>query len=663
MKRLVIVISALLAVAGIASARDFTVKSPSGNVEVRVTFENRELSWSVKNDGSQLLEPGKISMTLSDGTVLGHSKVMPKAIRRSCDDNLKALVPTKFRIVRDHYNELTLRFGKDWAVAFRAYDNGVAYRFITYYSTPIEVLDEQSEWKLSDAGEWSAYWPNEKSPSYITHCEANFDLKHLSVLASDKANYGDTYAYLPLSMSVSRGPRCVITEADLFDYPNMMLRVGDDCVLRAEFPHVIDEYEMRTDRDVNIVRLADCIARTQGERTFPWRLMTIDDTDAALLENTLAWQLSSPEVPGDYSWLKPGKISWEWWAILNVYGVDFKAGVNTETYKYYVDFAAKYGLEYILMDEGWSKSTLNIMEPKEDLDVQGIISYAKSRGVGVVLWALWTPFVEHAQEIFDTYQKWGVSGIKIDFMQMQDQNMVRFYEMIAQEAAKRHLLVDYHGAFKPSGLQRKYPNAMTFEGVYGMEHDKCSFDISPDHDLKLPFTRMVAGPMDYTPGAVNNATREDFAVRWSHPMSQGTRSHQAALFVAFESPLTMLCDTPSNYYRAPEFTEFISRIPTVWEETVAQEAEAGSHLLLSRRTSDGRWYSAALGSWCAYNLTLDTSFLGEGEWDVTIHEDGVNADVWAEDYKIVRTSVRAGDKLDIRLAQGGGWVAEFVKRQ
>lgn len=453
----------------------------------------------------------------------------------------------------------------------------------------------------------------------------------------------------------------VITEADLFDYPNLMLRAAQGRSLNAEFPHVIDAYEMRTDRDVTVTSLADVIARTSGERSYPWRLMTIG-SDRELLENSLAWQLSSSEVPGDYSWLKPGKISWEWWAMLNVYGVDFKAGVNTETYKYYVDFAAEYGLPYILMDEGWSKSTLNIVEPKEGLDLHEIISYARSKGVGVVLWTLWTPFVNDGiAEILDVYQKWGVSGIKIDFMQMQDQNMVNFYEDIARECCERHLLVDYHGAFKPAGLQRKYPNAMTYEGVYGMEHDKCSYDISPDHDLKLPFTRMVAGPMDYTPGAVNNATREDFAIRWNHPMSQGTRSHQAAIFVVFESPLMMLCDSPSNYYKVPDFTRFISAIPTVWEKTVAQDAVAGEYLLMSRKTTDGRWYSAGLNNWTARVLTLDTSFLESGKWHVTIHKDGVNANSWAEDYKIEHLTIEAGQPLEVNMANGGGWVAEFVK--
>ncbi len=652
MKKTVSLIFALLAVVFTARARDFSLSSPSGDIKAKVSVSSR-IYWSVEYKGEQILEDSQISMTLADGTVLGEGYLRPKAFRHGENNVLTDLVPTKNRQIADKYNELRLRFGKDWSVVFRAYDNGVAYRFETFFDGRVEIKDEVSEWNFVSDNE--VYWVGEKNPDYITHCEANFQQMPLSKVGTD------TYSYLPLSFKTPLRTRVVITEADLLDYPNLFLRSSGEKSLAAEFPHVIDKYVMRTDRDVTITGLADVIARTEGTRTFPWRILTIG-TDRDLIENTLPWQLSSKEVPGDYSWLKPGKISWEWWAALNVYGVDFKAGVNTDTYKYYVDFAAAYGLPYILMDEGWSKSTLNIVEPKEDLDLQEIISYAKSKGVNVVLWALWTPFAqEGVEKILDVYQKWGVAGIKVDFMQMQDQNMVNLYEKIASEACDRHILVDFHGAFKPAGLQRKYPNAMTFEGVYGMEHDKCSYDISPDHDLKLPFTRMVAGPMDYTPGAVNNATRDDFAIRWNHPMSQGTRSHQAALFVVFESPLTMLCDSPSNYYKVPDYTAFIAAIPTVWEKTLCQEASAGEYVLLSRQTGDGRWYSAALNNWTARTLTLDTSFLEKGDWQVTIHRDGVNADIWAEDYVIETKTITAGDSIDITLANGGGWVAEFTR--
>ena len=648
MRKLFAVITLCALAAFSLESKEFLLTSPDGSIELTVS-DIGAFRWSVSRNGETILNPSVIDLTIN-----GFSKEGFKSVKYSShNDIISATVPTKFRWVQDRYNEMVLEYGGGLSLAFRAYDNGVAYRFETAIDSDVEVLGETSEWNLPSGTK--AYWANEKNPDYITHCEAFFKERVLDEVGTE------TYSFLPLSVKTPSGVRAVITETDLFDYPNLMLRSAGAGALRAEFPRVIDAYDMRTDRDVTVRELAPCIARTGGTRTYPWRVLCIGD-DRELLENTLAWQLASPEEPGDWSWLKPGKISWEWWSAINVFGVDFEAGVNTETYKYFIDFAAKYGLEYILLDEGWSASTLNIVECQPNLDLRELIAYGKSKGVGVVLWTLWTPMLADLENILDVYADWGVSGIKVDFMQMQDQNMVNFYERVARECAKRHLLVDYHGAYKPAGLQRKYPNAMTFEGVHGMEHDKDSADISPDHDMVLPFTRMVAGPMDYTPGAVNNATKDDYNPLWYHPVSQGTRSHQVALFVTYESPLMMLCDTPSKYYQAPEYTEYLAKIPTVWEQTVAQEAVAGEYLIISRKTADGRWYSAGLTNWSGRELTLDTSFLGEGEWEAKIHRDGPNANVWAEDYKIETLTVSAGDELPIRMARGGGWVAEFIKK-
>lgn len=648
MRKIILAVLGLALTAGL-SAKDYYVFSPDGSVRVKVS-DGPALVWSVEKESVAVLESGTIGLELKG---IGAPSVVTGLSRVYRDDLLKDLVPTKFAEVRDHYNEMTLTLEDGWSLAVRAYDNGAAYRFITSFEGDVEVLGETSDWKFPEGS--TVYWANEKNPDYITHCEAFFKERELGTVGQD------TYSYLPMSVRTPGGLRAVITETDLFDYPNMMLREGEGAALKAEFPHVIDAYEMRTDRDVTITRLADCIARTPGSRTYPWRVLCVG-TDREILENTLPWQLATPESGADWSWLKPGKISWEWWSGINVFGVDFKAGVNNQTYKYFIDFAARYGLEYILLDEGWSASTLNILECKPELDIRELVEYGKSKGVGVVLWTLWTPMMADLEHTLDLYALWGVAGIKIDFMQMQDQNMVNFYERVAKECSRRHLLVDYHGAYKPAGLQRKYPNAMTFEGVHGMEHDKDSADISPDHDMVLPFTRMVAGPMDYTPGAVNNATKDDYNPLWYHPISQGTRSHQVALFVTYESPLMMLCDTPSKYYQAPEYTEYLSKIPTVWHETVAQEAVAGEYLLISRKTADGRWYSAGLTGWQGRDLVLDTSFLGEGEWEAKIHRDGPNADSWAEDYKIETITVSAGDKLPVHMAKGGGWAAEFTKK-
>ena len=643
MRRILIMLSGLFLMT-MLSAKTYDLVSPDGKVKVAVEIDEG-IEYSLSYGDEEILSPSRIGLEFK-GKQLSYS--VRKVSRRTMDQMHYAVVPVKARENREHCNELKIAFKGNWAVVFRAYDDGIAYRFETSFKDPeVYVADETAAYVFAKDND--VYWANEKNPDFITHCEAFFKEMKLSEIVKEQ------YAYLPVSMKTPEGTRVVITEADMFDYPNMFLFGGQGQTLQAEYPEVILSYDMRTDRDVTITEKADFIARTVGERTYPWRVMTIGD-DRSLLENNLAWMLSSKEYSDDLSWLRPGKISWEWWAMLNVYGVDFKAGVNTDTYKYYVDFAAEYGLEYILMDEGWSASTLNVVEPNPELDLAEIIRYAGSKGVGVVLWTLWTPMMEDMEGILDTYRDWGVKGIKIDFMQMCDQNMVNFYEDVARECFERHLLVDYHGAFKPAGLQRKYPNAMTYEGVYGMEHDKCSYDISPEHDLVLPFTRMVAGPMDYPPGATINATKEDFRERWEHPMSQGTRAHQAAIFIAFESPLTMMCDSPSNYYRNPEYARFLASIPTVWDETVALEAKAGDYLLMARRNGEV-WYVAGLNDWTGRELLATLDFLGEGEYEAEIFSDGVNANRWAEDYRLERVKVRKGEVLPVKMANGGGWAA------
>lgn len=631
-----------------SATNTYSLSSPNKTLQVGIELNGGKLSWSISKSGEDILNLSEIAIDI-DG--IKCDRIL-SAKRKAADEMLEVRVPVKYRHIRDHYNSLTLKMNSGVKVEFRAYNDGAAYRFITSGKGRVSVAGETSEWNFP--AESKAYWAGERNPDYITHCEALFKEQTLGSIGTD------SYSYLPLSLTTPEGTRVVITESDLRDYPNMMLRTDGKGALKAEFPHVIEKFEMRTDRDVTISRLSEHIAHTDRQRSYPWRIAIVG-SDEQILESTLPWQLASPEVKADYSFLKSGKVSWEWWSSVNLFDVDFKAGINTQTYKHFIEFAAEWGLEYILLDEGWSASTLDITHPREDLNLQEIIDYGKEKGVGVVLWTLWTPMWTELESILDVYEDWGVAGIKIDFMQMQDQNMVNFYERVAAECLKRGMVVDYHGAFKPAGLQRTYPNAMTFEGVLGLEHDKDSRDISPGHDMVLPFTRMVAGPMDYTPGAVGNATADDFSILWYHPISQGTRSHQAALFVVYESPLMMICDSPSKYRQAEDYISFISRIPTIWEYTSVQEAKAGEYLIISRRTADGRWYSAALTDWTERELTLDTSFLEKGRWEVLIHRDGINADRWAEDYCLEKMTINAGEAVSLQLAKGGGWVAEFKK--
>lgn len=649
MKRIILLSAALLAVSAALSAKEYTSASPDGKIVLRVST-SPELRWSVSRNGEQLLDASRINMKLSGLTPFGVNPAVRRVVRQAVDTRSEAQVPTKFRELHDRCNELYITFAGDWAVRFRVYDNGAAYRFETMRKGVSVVESETAEFNF--AADCLTLWPREENPDFISHCEAFFDRKHVSEIERGK------YAYLPVYFTSPDGVRMVVTETDLEDYPCMFLFGGNGRKLNAEFPPVVLEARLKegSDRNEEFVVKADYIARTAGTRTFPWRVMTIDPDDRSLLENYLAYQLASPAVEGDASWVRPGKISWEWWHSLTLYGVDFESGVNTATYKYYIDFASLYGIEYILLDEGWSVSTLNIKEPRNEVDLRELIRYGKEKGVGVILWTLWNPMKKDLEGILDTYRDWGVKGIKIDFMQRSDQDMVRFYEEIARAAFDRGLLVDYHGSFKPAGLQRKYPNVMTFEGVYGMEHDKCSTDISPVHDCILPFTRMVAGPMDYTPGATQNANREQFTISWTQPMSQGTCAHQAALYVVFESPLQMLCDSPSHYMRTPEFTRFITAIPTVWDETKGLHASAGEYVAVARRNADN-WYIGAITDWTRRDMEIDLGFLGEGRYKICSFEDGVNAGNYASDFRTVESEVTRNDKITISMAGGGGWAA------
>jgi len=349
-------------------------------------------------------------------------------------------------------------------------------------------------------------------------------------------------------------------------------------------------------------------------------------------------------------------VAWDWWNANNVYGVPFASGLNTATYKYYVDFASAYGLEYIILDEGWSCTTLDVLHPNTELDLKELIRYADARKVGVILWTLWNPLDSALNNTLDTFAAWGIKGIKVDFMARADQYMVNYYERVAAAAAARKLLVDLHGAYKPVGLNRKYPNVLSYEGVRGLENNKWSTDITPVHDVTLPFTRMVAGPMDFTPGAMLNCTKNNFHISFTEPVSQGTRAHQVAMYVLYESPLQMLADNPSNYLKDSSCTRFIAQVPVVWDTTIALEGKAGEYVAVARRNGNS-WYIGAMTNWSKRTLTLPLQFLGSGSYHMQALEDGVNAEKHAADYQIIRQTVSNEDKITIHLSSGGGWAA------
>lgn len=662
MKRLSFVIGLIVSASVASYAGSYTVVSPDKLITVKVET-GKNLTWSVSRAGETLVTPSAIGLDIEGAKVQpGVNPKVKNVSRRAVDEVLHADVPTKFRDVRDNYNELTLKMAGDYSVQFRAYNNGVAYRFVTSRPGEMTVNSETADFNLPEGT--SAYWPTYAlRPNYMSSQESLFSQMPLDSINSDMTGY------LPIYMQTPAGTRVVVTEAGVYDYSNLFLEGTSSDELKGVFPKLIKEKRMKTpeegwgsDRTEIVLDLYPYIAKTSGKRDLPWRIVMIAPDDASLLENYLAWQLSAPSVLEDASWVKPGRISWDWWSNLNLYGpdIDFEAGVNTATYKKFIDFAAKHGFEYILLDEGWSASTRDIKHYKPEVNVEEIIKYGNEKGVGVVLWALWNPLALDIDGTFDIYEKWGAKGVKIDFMDRSDQEMVNFYEAVGRSAADHHLVVDFHGAYKPSGMQRKYPNILTFEGVLGNEYNKgegngWNASVTPDHTLMIPFIRNLAGPMDFTPGAVNNVTREDYHGTFSHPVTLGTRANQTAMFVVFESPLQMICDSPSNYANAPGYAEFLSKIPVTWDETVGIEAQIGDYLVMARRNGD-KWYVAAMNDWTPRDLTVKLDFLPEGKWSMESVADGRNAHRQATDHKFETKTVATGDVLDLHLAPGGGWV-------
>jgi alpha-glucosidase len=636
---------ALASVSGLA-AQDWTVESPDGRT--RVTLEaGPTLTWAVERDGRPILAPSPLSLSLGDGRVLGPDARVRDTSTRSVDAVVRPVVPEKNAEIPDRYEELTLTFEDGWDVVVRAYDEGVAYRFATRFDDSVTVAAEEATWRFT--GDHRAVWSADSL--WMSHQEPLYSTVRLDSLP------GGARGLTPLVLELDDGPRVAIMESALEAYPGLHVEARPGHTIAGVFPPIAVREDTRDIRNAGVTEYGDVIARVEGERGFPWRILAVADDDAALLENQLVYLLAPELRIDDPSWIRPGKVAWDWWNDWNLHGVDFRAGINQRTYEHYIDFAAEFGLQYIILDEGWSPSA-DLMTSIAEIDVPGLVEYGRERGVGVILWALWKPLDLDMEAVLDRWREWGVAGTKVDFMQRDDQDVVEFYWRLAREAAERRLTIDYHGAYKPAGLRRAYPNVLSREGVRGLEWNKWSQDVTPGHDATLPFTRMLAGPMDYTPGAMINAAEAEHQPIYSRPMSQGTRAHQMALYVVYESPLQMLADNPEHYRQEPEVTRFIAGVPVTWDETRALDGDIGEYVAVARRQGR-RWWVGALTSWEPRTLSLDLSFLDDREYTLTLYRDGINADRYGSDHVREVRTVRGGDRLDLELAPGGGWVGRF----
>jgi alpha-glucosidase len=542
----------------------------------------------------------------------------------------------------------------DYAVVFRAFDEGVAYHFET--SLPLtEAKVYAEEVRFNFAGDYHVYYP--KEDSFFSHNEREFLNLPLKQITQT------TLASLPAVVATNNGTKIAIAESDVDDYPGLWLRGANENSLEAVFPPYPLKAELRknSDRDFHVTEKADYIATTKGVRTFPWRILCIAEKDADLITNQLVYLLAKPSQVQDTSWIKPGKVAWDWYNANNIYGVDFKAGINTETYKYYIDFASRYGIEYVILDEGWYKLG-DLLTVVPEINIEELVAYGKKKNVGIILWVVWKTLDDQFEAAFNQAEKWGVKGLKIDFMQRDDQLVMNFYHKVCREAARRRMLVDFHGAIRPAMMTRTWPNLVNVEGVRGLEQSKWSKYANPEHNVTLPFTRMLLGPMDYTPGAMVNSGREkNFAPIFERPMSLGTRVHQLAMYVVYEAPLQMLADSPSHYLREPEMMEFLKRVPTVWDETRVLAAQLGDYVCIARRK--GReWYIGGMTDWTSRTLEIDLSFLQAGRFQMATYEDGPNAERMGQDYKLTIKDIEGSKKQKIHLASGGGWVARIYPK-
>ncbi len=627
-----------------AEAQIFTLKSPDNSIEISIIIEN-DIHYAVKLNGQQILDYSKISLTVDDKELGALPKIKELVHDEKCD-SLYPVVPVKSSMIIENYKSLMFVFKGKFNIEFRAYNEGVAYRFKTDFNKEIKINKERSDFGFPD--DFNTYFPEETS--FYSHNERYYKNYKISEIKEEQ------FCSLPMLVEAKNGVKLVITESDLDDYPGMWLKPSSGLYeLSGIFPFYPKKVVQENDRNVKVTERENYLALTKGKRTFPWRIIAVSRTDDELITNQLTYLLAKPIQISDPSWIKPGKVAWDWWNFNNIYGVDFKAGVNTKTYKYYIDFAAKYGIEYIIMDEGWYElGDLSKVVP--EINMEEITTYAKSKNVGVILWVIWKTLDDQLEETLAQFDKWGIKGIKVDFMQRDDQWMVNYYAKIARIAAEHKLLVDYHGSYKPTGLRRAYPNVLTREGVRGLEQNKWADTQTPTHNVTIPFIRMLAGPMDYTPGAMVNAQPNNFDISWNRPMSMGTRCHQIAMYVIYESPLQMLADNPSNYIKEEETTKFIAKIPTVWDETKVLKATLGEVITIARRKNNN-WYIGAMTNLDARKFEIDLSFLNEGKYQMQVFRDGPNAHRYASDYRTITRSVKRIDKLNLELAPGGGWAA------
>lgn len=654
MKRLVLtgILQVMVLYVVAQKSKTYQLFSPDQKNKITIVAGNT-VTWTVSHNGVVVLAPSVLSLVqVNNPLIAGNTTVLTATYKRLLD-TIPAVAYKKDKVI-NHGNELQLDCKGNYSIVFRAYNDGVAYRFITRFPGEVVISRERAEFNFP--ADPVIYIPFTSDLRQKEKYSCSFEEFYTETKIS--AMPPDSLAYLPLMIQVNDTMKAVLLEADVQDYPAMFIQKGTTLptgLFAAHAPYPAMEATKGV-YGINyaVTQRESFIARTEGNRSYPWRVMVISDNDRELLDNDMVQRLSAASRIADPSWIKPGKVAWDWWNDWNITGVGFKAGINTPTYRYYIDFAAANKIEYVVLDEGWSDDW-DLNKLNERIDLKELLAYAKQKEVGLILWSTWYALLQDIDGLCAKYAAMGVKGFKVDFLDRNDQKTVASCYEIARIAAKHHLLLDFHGMFAPQGLQRTWPNVVNFEGVRGMEYMKWSADDRvPEHAVRLPFIRMMAGPMDYTPGAMRNRTRKNAVPSNSLPQSLGTRSNQLAMYIIYEAPLQMLADNPTIYKKEQECTDFIAAVPTTFNETKALDAKFGEYLIMARR-NENNWYVGGMTNWKERDLTLDFSFLPDGLFTAEIFRDGINADRDATDYKRETIRVNKTSQFKMHLAPGGGF--------
>ena len=637
-----------------AKEKKYVLSSPDGTLKVEISAGN-ELAYQVMHGNDTILSHSNIGLVLENGTIVGKTPRITGERRRKIKDNIESPF-YRFKEFVATGNELDLKLKGGFGIIFRAYNEGVAYRFYTTQSSDIIIKEEQAEFNFKE--DYTAYLPyttNDKKPMAMAYQNV-YDITPLS-----KAQ--PKLAFLPVTVDCS-SVKLTLLESDLEAYPDMFVqsqqgKYGLKGVF-APYPAKTDFYPWR--KQEYVTETTDFISRSRGSRSYPWRVLAITEKDTDMPVNNLVYALASPNRIGDTSWIKTGKVAWDWWNDWNLKGVPFKAGINMDTYKYYIDFASRNGLEFIVLDEGWyDPKSGDMLTVIPELDLPELIVYGKSKGVEIVLWTVFNVLDSQLESACKKYADMGIKGFKVDFLDRDDQTAVEMVYRIAEMTARYKLILDLHGIYKPTGINRTYPHIINFESVFGMEEVKWT-DIKnnmPLYDVTFPYIRMMAGPVDYTPGAMRNATKADWRAMYYTPASMGTRCHQLAAYIVHDSPFTMLCDAPTNYLNEQECVDFIASLPVEVDSTFIASGELGKYIVTVRK-KDVNWYIGGMTNWDERDVQLDFSFLPEGmSYTAVLFKDGVNANKQAEDYRKETIRIDKDSRLTLHLASGGGFAMKL----